>query len=142
MYGLWNSWYTDHGPICHGHSYGHSPIYVPMAHGYGPKHGIEVMVLIMALINGHGPMYHDNSYLYGNIPRYQCKKLQIIIVKIVAVLMVMVMHGRLETKCAAHNQRNDHGYMTKTHCILSETPYCIMVRVTVKCPGISPIFSP
>ncbi len=45
----------------------------------------------MALINAHGPMYHDHSYMYGNIPKYQCKKLQIIIVKIVAVLMVMVM---------------------------------------------------
>jgi hypothetical protein len=71
-----------------------------MVHGYGPKHGIEVMVLIMALDTSHGTMYHDHSYMYGNFPRNQCKKAHIIIVKIVAVLMVMVMHGRLETQCA------------------------------------------
>jgi hypothetical protein len=106
-----------------------------MAHGYGPKHGIEVLVLIMALINGHGPMYHDHSYLYGNFPRYLCKKVQTI-VKTVALLMGMVM-------VVTHCTLSFYMIMAITHCIiLSETPYCIMVRVTVNCPGISPIFFP
>jgi hypothetical protein len=71
-----------------------------MAHGYGPRQRIEVMVLIMALDTGRGPIYHDHRYMYGNFPRYQFKKVQTIIDKIVAMIMVMVMHGCLETQCA------------------------------------------
>jgi len=71
--------------------------------------------------------------LDSNFPRFQCKKVQTIKVKIVAVLMVMVM---VVTYCTV----SFYVIMDVTHCIiLSKTPYCIMVMVTVKCPGISPI---